>query len=130
MIPWHNPAARRFTGFGKMDAPRFSILQCGIPEVQVQNLALSRQQFIINIQASHRPQMKSYDGVRDHAAHLGDFAFTRLDRAERFPSQLARSHPVFCKKLRGLCIQFPAQIIKFRLSRDSFTFASGIFSIW
>ena len=81
----------------------------------MQDLTLSRQQFITDPQPRHRPQVTSHNRIRHNLRHLSIFAFTFFDRSQRLPAQFLRARLVFRKKAGCLRIQIPAVIIKLRL---------------
>src|SRR5882762_3269062 len=113
LLPRHNPATSHLPASRELYRPRFlQHLERSIPELQVQNLALPRQQLVADIQPRHRPQVASDNRVRHDLRHLRILAFALLDRLQRLPAQLRRPPLVRGKEARRLRIHLPAVIIE------------------
>ncbi len=119
LFPRHNPASRHFSARGQMNRAGFlQHLECRIPEFQVQDFALSRQQVVVDVQPRHRAQVTPYNCVRYGLRHLRIFAPAFFNRFQRRSAQFLRTRLVFSKKARSLRVQVPAVGIKLRSLRE------------
>ena len=97
----HHPASGIFSCFCKMDrVALFQQLKCGIPEFQVQNLALAWEEIVLNAQSFHCVQMTAHDGGSHDAGHLRSLARSFFDRFQHFAAQ-GKARFVFLKKMRN-----------------------------
>ncbi len=110
----HHPAAGIFPGRRYWIAPRcFQNLERGIPEFQVQDFALAREQIVVDAEPVERAQVAVYDGGGDDFGHLCRVAVAFFDVLQRLGAQF-EARFVFGQKLRHARIEIPAEIIEFR----------------
>ena len=58
----------------------FELLECRIPEMQMENFALARQKVILDFEPIHRLQMSAQNRCRDNVSDLGKIVSTLFDR--------------------------------------------------
>src|SRR5579884_621617 len=111
----HDPAAFIFALFFVIeDATFLQLLEGQVPEVQMKDLALARQQVVFNAQPQHRFQMPAQNGRRDEVANLRGLACALFNGVQRiepnlFACRLLRLVSVI--PLRDARIQVPAVVI-------------------
>ncbi len=100
------------------------LLERSIPEMQMQNLALARQEVVFDAEAQHRLKMAAENGCRDKLGHFGGFVAAFFNRVQRGIAQLlARSVLFFAAlliPLRRASVEVPAEVV----DRRSMTFGA------
>ena len=71
------------------DALLLQQLEGRLPEMQVQDLALARQEVIFDVEPVHGLQMPAQHRGRDQVRDLGHLVAALLDGMQRFKSQLS-----------------------------------------
>src|SRR6266478_3978962 len=119
LFPRHNPASRHFSARGQMNRAGFlQHLKCRIPEFQVQDFALSRQQVVVDVQPRHRAQVTPYNCVRYGLRHFRIFAPAFFNRFQRRSAQFRCTRLVLTEKARSLRVQVPTVGIELRFCRE------------
>ena len=113
--PLHHPAALVLAfGFEIEHALRLQLLEGQVPELQVQNFALARQQVVFNAESQHRFQVPPQDCRRNQLADRSDVISTALNLVQRIePYLLSRLlfRIVRFIPLRYARVEIPAVII-------------------
>ena len=123
----HHPAAGIFSRAREVNRPAlFQLLKCGLPEFQVQDFALSRQQIILHPEPLHGTQMAPHNRDGDEFRQLRGGAVAFFDGRERLRAQ-PEPRLVFLEKLRDPRIEVPAEVIEARSCRQRAHFVGGLF---
>ena len=77
----------------------------------MKDLALPRQQVVLDAKALHGLEMRPHDGVRHQVRQFGQFSFTRLDRVQRLLPPLERLGIALIVS-RSAGIKVPAQVVE------------------
>ena len=110
----HHPASGIFPRSRQMNgAAHFQLLKGGLPELQVQDFALARQQVILHAEPLHGAQMAAHDRHGNDLRQFGRRTMPFFDGRERLAAQ-GQAALILLEKLRDPRIEVPAEVIEAR----------------
>ncbi len=91
------------------------LLEGGVPEFEVQDLALAGQEVVLDVEAQHGFKMAAQDGGGDEVGDFGGFVAAVLDGVQRVEAQLLARGLFFGGSfgvpLRGARVEVPAVVV-------------------
>lgn len=102
------------------DAGFFEQLESGVPEFEVKDFAFAGEEIVVDAEARHRFEMEADDGVSDDLRDFGFFASVFLDRFQRATAQMRGAGFVLFKKMGGLGVEVPAEVIEAGIHGEHF----------
>ena len=120
----HHPAALILAlGFVEENAGVLQLRERRIPKMQMQNLALPRQEVVLDVEPVHGFQMPAQHGHRDHVRDGGGLVPALLDLMQSLHSCM-QVLLVLAVPMRDPRIEIPAVVVKARLSRELLDFGA------
>jgi hypothetical protein len=111
-----------------MRTPFFQLGEGRVPEMQVQDFALARQEIVLDVEAIHGFEMATQNGGRDQFGDGGQFRCRLFDGVQGFAAGL-QVLLVLLVPLRDAGVEIPAVVIEARRADERFDFGAGFFSM-
>ena len=111
----HHPATFVLAlGLEVEDLLLFEQFERRVPEVQMKDLALARQEVVLDVEAVHGLKMSAQDRSRDQLGNFGDLVAAALDGVQRIGASL-QMLLVLLVPLRDARVEIPAVIVEARV---------------